>query len=959
MSTLPSSPGFKQYSKIHFGNTVYHENDVILFTDLDGLEVGIINYIYDSNDENLLNIRKYVFARKLNKVFKKQGLEYDKKNEVVQDLTQCYDISIKQIIKKCTIAFLCPDDNVFYIEKNQFDTTECFSCRFSIKGNQLFPLVNESNTSLSDNTLITPTTKILSTKNNTPHQTMAVNNNIEVCFDNEYYSPTQRNLVKRNLNKSFGNSPSSKNNSILNYSIESLSDDDNDNERLVLKLKLSKNAKNARSPTKRNAIPTENTVSSPPKIRKSGRSIARKSYADYLSPVKITKCSGLAKSSDDEDYEPTKFTPKRTPIVNKEKQTSITSSKRKVKPPQRYAEENNSIYQRTPRGTPARKSLRLSIAESNNSPTRSSRRKTLYSSSEDDNLGVIGALESENLNSSLRTNLFKNSLANVPRDENNKNVINIVESSDSESDDNENNTKDLNKSFTNTLRVNLNKLNLSNEDNISGSQDASDEIRKDLRNKSVTNVLRVHLKKLNVSNEDNNCVSQNASDEASTPKKVSTRKVSTPKSTRNAVRTPRSVKTSKAVSKSPEKTPRATPRTPKNRAKLIREGIVTPSMQERSKKIKGDSTPLMKARSQLHVSYVPESLPCREKEYCDIYNFVEGKLIDGCGGCMYISGVPGTGKTATVTSVMRQLESNKDVPKFTFINVNGMRLTEPRQAYVEILKQLTGKTVSWEQAQNSLEEIFVKSKKKEPIVMLIDELDILCTKRQDVVYNLLDWPTKAKNQLVVISIANTMDLPERLLMNRVTSRLGLTRLTFQAYTFKQLQEIVTKRLFGTDSFNPDAVQFVARKVASVSGDARRALDICRRAAEIAESEGKSQLVTMTHVNEALNAMITQPKVLAIKHCSKLEQLIMQSIVAEVERTGVEETTFCDVYKMLVTCSAIEGFKMVSSTIAQRAVCRLSASRLILADQKCNNIHQKIILNVSIDDVYYALQKNNG
>lgn len=41
------------------------------------------------------------------------------------------------------------------------------------------------------------------------------------------------------------------------------------------------------------------------------------------------------------------------------------------------------------------------------------------------------------------------------------------------------------------------------------------------------------------------------------------------------------------------------------------------------------------------------------------------------------------------------------------------------------------------------------------------QLDILCTKRQDVVYNLLDWPTKAKNQLIVITIANTMDLPER------------------------------------------------------------------------------------------------------------------------------------------------------------------------------------------------------
>lgn len=47
-------------------------------------------------------------------------------------------------------------------------------------------------------------------------------------------------------------------------------------------------------------------------------------------------------------------------------------------------------------------------------------------------------------------------------------------------------------------------------------------------------------------------------------------------------------------------------------------------------------------------------------------------------------------------------------------------------------------------------------------------------------------------------------------MGRVTSRLGLTRLTFQAYTHKQLQEIVTQRLSGTNAFNPDAVQLVAR-----------------------------------------------------------------------------------------------------------------------------------------------------
>lgn len=70
-------------------------------------------------------------------------------------------------------------------------------------------------------------------------------------------------------------------------------------------------------------------------------------------------------------------------------------------------------------------------------------------------------------------------------------------------------------------------------------------------------------------------------------------------------------------------------------------------------------------------------------------------------------------------------------------------------------------------------------------------------------------------------------------------------------------------------------------MASVSGDARRALDICRRAAEFAETEGDYTLVSMGHVNSALDAMITQPKVQAIKHCSRLEQLILQAVVAEV------------------------------------------------------------------------------
>ncbi|KAL9951995.1 hypothetical protein ACROYT_G044759 [Oculina patagonica] len=40
---------------------------------------------------------------------------------------------------------------------------------------------------------------------------------------------------------------------------------------------------------------------------------------------------------------------------------------------------------------------------------------------------------------------------------------------------------------------------------------------------------------------------------------------------------------------------------------------------------------------------------------------------------------------------------------------------------------------------------------------------------------------------------------------------GLTRLTFQPYTFSQLQQIVMSRITGLNAFEPDAIQLVSRK----------------------------------------------------------------------------------------------------------------------------------------------------
>lgn len=363
------------------------------------------------------------------------------------------------------------------------------------------------------------------------------------------------------------------------------------------------------------------------------------------------------------------------------------------------------------------------------------------------------------------------------------------------------------------------------------------------------------------------------------------------------------------------------------------------------------------------MSAVPESLPCREQEFQDIYSFVESKIIDGTGGCMYISGVPGTGKTATVHEVMRCLQHAADVdeiPPFHFIEINGMKMTDPHQAYVQILQKLTGQKATADHAAALLEKRFSNpAPRKETTVLLVDELDLLWTRKQNVMYNLFDWPTRRHARLVVLTIANTMDLPERIMINRVASRLGLTRMSFQPYSFKQLQQIIMSRLNKVKAFEEDALQLVSRKVAALSGDARRCLDICRRATEICEHSAAVPsapgLVGMSHVMEALNEMFSSAYITAIKCASVQEQLFLRAVISEFRRLGLEEATFQQVFVQHQALCRVEGLQPISVSEGLAVCQRLGACRLLLLEPSRLGVLQRIRINVSQDDVLYSLK----
>ena len=65
------------------------------------------------------------------------------------------------------------------------------------------------------------------------------------------------------------------------------------------------------------------------------------------------------------------------------------------------------------------------------------------------------------------------------------------------------------------------------------------------------------------------------------------------------------------------------------------------------------------------------------------------QLVRRGSGSVYISGLPGTGKTATVKEVMRRVRRDiaaGALPRVSYCELNGLRLQSPRHAYSHILE---------------------------------------------------------------------------------------------------------------------------------------------------------------------------------------------------------------------------------------------------------------------------------
>uniref|UniRef100_A0A7S0ZI60 Origin recognition complex subunit 1 n=1 Tax=Timspurckia oligopyrenoides TaxID=708627 RepID=A0A7S0ZI60_9RHOD len=369
-------------------------------------------------------------------------------------------------------------------------------------------------------------------------------------------------------------------------------------------------------------------------------------------------------------------------------------------------------------------------------------------------------------------------------------------------------------------------------------------------------------------------------------------------------------------------------------------------------------------------------LLCRDEEKATLESFI-GAAVRGeesASRCLYISGVPGTGKTATVREVLKYFRYQSylgECSKFSALELNGMNLRAPTDVYCALVEKLKndgaplGKmalTMGATEASAALSRYFsapsnpsamrgkaygaaaaTAAARRRAVILILDELDALVVRGQDVLYTLSTWTTLKGSRLVMIGIANTMDLPERTLA-RTASRMGLHRLVFSPYTATQLVTILKQQIpqlirKSVESlkrenekmsirFDDMAVELAARKVAVVSGDMRRAMEVCTKATEIAlkrnapavspstndqavtarrrgqkktKASGSTEIVVCANdVNEAMSDTAGSGQLIALSSLSVSEILVVLAIAVVTRQRGSfgGAITLLDVYNKI-------------------------------------------------------------
>ncbi len=382
-----------------------------------------------------------------------------------------------------------------------------------------------------------------------------------------------------------------------------------------------------------------------------------------------------------------------------------------------------------------------------------------------------------------------------------------------------------------------------------------------------------------------------------------------------------------------------------------------------------ESKPIFENRDVLRSTYVPDYLPHRDNEVDALLKILIVALRGDTPSNILIYGKTGTGKTAVTTHVGKEIEkAGEERGILCEVLYNNCGVIDTQYRLLAELARNFGKRIpmtGWPTDQVFAEFKSAIDSKKRVVVIILDEVDKLIKKGDDVLYNLSRINSVLENAKVsLIGISNDLKFTE-FLDPRVRSSLGEEELIFPPYNADQLADVLRQRAemaFRSGVIDDDVISLCAALAARENGDARKALDLLRISAELAERE-KVEGVQEMHVRRAQSKIEFDRVAEVIKTLPTQSKLVLYSIMVLdkapelIRRSGRRIMSTGEVYQIYKRmCDMIDIDVLTQRRITEliSELDMLGIVNAIVVNRGRYGVTKEITLDTPQDNVYHVL-----
>ncbi|KAJ4970118.1 hypothetical protein NE237_003217 [Protea cynaroides] len=414
------------------------------------------------------------------------------------------------------------------------------------------------------------------------------------------------------------------------------------------------------------------------------------------------------------------------------------------------------------------------------------------------------------------------------------------------------------------------------------------------------------------------------------------------------------------------------------------------SFPQNSKLNPKDPEQMRTVKEVLHVSTAPSIIMCREDEQKRVLEFCKACIKQQKAGSLYACGCPGTGKTLSMEKVRQSLlewvkEEGFQSPDVLALNCTSLANTNDIFSKIFEMhctkKKINGSSTPRQYLQNLFSQ---KQPSRENMMLLfVDELDYLITKDGSVLHDIFMLTTFPFSRLILIGIANALDLADRFLPKLQSLNCKPVVITFRAYSKDQILKILQQRLMVLPYtvFQPQALELCARKVAAVSGDMRKALSVCRSAIEMLESELRDPSKQNSFSDTALHGQVIMVKLLIKQELNVVRVDHMAIALSKTFKSAIVDTIqSLPQHQQMILCSVVKLFRnkkkdttvgelnksyldiCKSALIPPSGILEFSNMCRVLSDQGLLKLGQsredrlkRVTLTVDEADITFALQ----